>query len=195
MSPLVLDDRGPGTGDRGPLKVCSCCQRSYTRATWNALPFVGVQAFDYEPDDPEQTRSEMLETRNCEGCGSTLALSLGTEGDVLALVRRALVEHGALLDALRRVQARCTELKEENRRLRAERQEWTVENNRDGVSIARPLGSSLVGSTFAFGENARITGLSDELVILHRRLRNGDTIRAGDKLVQWSGDCLMLEDP
>lgn len=45
-------------------KACRCCPRTYTAATWLALPFVGIQ------DAGEFGR---LVLRNCV-CGSTLAV-------------------------------------------------------------------------------------------------------------------------
>lgn len=45
------------------FKRCGC-GRLYTAEAWQALPYVGVQRLDDEPD---------LELRNC-ACGSTLAI-------------------------------------------------------------------------------------------------------------------------
>ncbi len=52
-------------------KTCSCGRR-YTREEWESLPLLGRQAG--EPD---------LELRNC-WCGSTLAVALTADGDLLA---------------------------------------------------------------------------------------------------------------
>jgi hypothetical protein len=48
------------------IKECRCCDATYARSAWDALPLLGIQ------DDTV----ELLEYRNCR-CGSTLAIVLG----------------------------------------------------------------------------------------------------------------------
>lgn len=98
-------------------KSCSCGQ-AFTPMEWRALPFVGISAFDYPIDDdhPREER-EIQELRNCP-CGSTMFVSLGSSGEVFDAVLAGLNRAMALERALGEVQKRCSELLEENRKLR-----------------------------------------------------------------------------
>ena len=48
------------------VKRC-VCGREWTAETWRELPYVGIQEFEDSP---------RLELRQCDKCGSTLALKL-----------------------------------------------------------------------------------------------------------------------
>lgn len=113
------------------VKTCSCCKRTFTRAEWLSLPFVGIGFLEVE--DGEEL---VQEYRNCNAqlsppgtedrgpgtslCDSTLTLDLATVTDAGRLVRRMAIEHGQMVDALRSCQARCTELVNEVRALRGQ---------------------------------------------------------------------------
>ncbi len=57
----------PGAPPSGAVKRC-VCGRHWSAETWRELPYVGVQEFEDVP---------RLELRQCDKCGSTLALKLG----------------------------------------------------------------------------------------------------------------------
>lgn len=104
------------------IKTCTTCGKSYSKKEWRCLPFVGITTFEWDdvPEWSETVRDlytgQTQESRNCS-CGSTLSLVIGQTNEVVNLVLWALNDGARLQDALRSVQARCTELLEENRRL------------------------------------------------------------------------------
>jgi hypothetical protein len=54
--------------DAPPDVVKRCvCGRAWSLSTWRELPYVGIQEFEDSP---------RLELRQCDKCGSTLALKL-----------------------------------------------------------------------------------------------------------------------
>lgn len=60
------------------FKACPCCRRAFSKARWETLRFVGVQP------DPE----EPLELRDCDRCGSTMAVVVPAEVTVVDLSSR-----------------------------------------------------------------------------------------------------------
>lgn len=119
--------------------TCPACRRTFTRAEWLSLEFVGVSIYDFDDGDD---CTEIHEGRNCP-CGSTVERLVGrvtplAPGRAYKLEGRGVditcpshpaseepyLEMGPaapyleLLDALRATAARCMDLIEENRALR-----------------------------------------------------------------------------
>lgn len=61
-----MADSAPGSPTAGAVKRC-VCGRHWDACAWRELPYVGVQEFEDAP---------RLELRQCDKCGSTLALKL-----------------------------------------------------------------------------------------------------------------------
>jgi hypothetical protein len=169
-------------------KACARCERTFDSETWSELPLCGIQDGSVPGDPPDIV--ELSELRDCP-CGSTLSLPLATQERGLAVVTRALLEHRAMLDALRAVQRRCTELKVENRRLRAQREEWTVEGVREagkGVHEATfDVERGAVRDVVLIDEVVRVRNVPDDAtIVLSRVVKAGTKLEAGDKIVVYA---------
>jgi hypothetical protein len=65
-TPTPMAESTPGAPPAGAVKRCVCGQ-NWDAEAWRELPYVGVQEFEDAP---------RLELRQCDKCGSTLALKL-----------------------------------------------------------------------------------------------------------------------
>lgn len=57
-------------------QACTCCERTYTRADWEALSFVGNQ----------EGGERMLQLRNCP-CGTTLSIEVPNRMPIISLAQ------------------------------------------------------------------------------------------------------------
>ena len=122
------------------FKICVGCKREHTYEGWRELPFAGLEPYDYPQTEQHlgQDVAEVLELRICP-CGAVMTRTACRENTLTSLVLRALGEHVTMSHALVAVQARCTELLEDNRRLREELEDARSDSSRPPPPRDEPL--------------------------------------------------------